>query len=231
MKEGKIWYLKRLKLFDGVRAEEQIRELDKISRHRQYKKNQTIFLPGDCQRLVYLLKKGHVKLCRITPNGKSITVALLDPGEIFGEIEALDDRPTDTVAESLNALEAVTVCEIQHKDYERYLHQFPEIAVRILKLVGVRTKQLEARMEDLAFRSVPSRLANLFLELSQKYGDSTSSGIRIDVRLTHQDLADMVGANRETVTAILGEFRRGGLVNQIKGYFSIIDKHRLTQIF
>ena len=230
MEKEKIWYLKRLKLFEGPGAEEQIRELDKIARHKQYKKNQTVFLPGDRQRLVYLLKKGHIKLCRISPNGKSLTVALLEPGEIFGEIEALDNRPTAAVAESLNALEAVTVCEIQHKDYVRYLHQFPEIAIKVLKLVGARARQLEARMEDLAFMSVPSRLANLFIELSEKYGEESSSGIQIRVRLTHQNLADLVGANRETVTAILGEFRRGGIITQKKGYFSLLDKDRLEQI-
>ena len=63
-------------------------------------------------------------------------MAILEPGEIFGEIEALDNRPTAAVAESLNALEPVTVCEIQHKDYVQYLHQFPEIAIKVLKLVG-----------------------------------------------------------------------------------------------
>ena len=230
MEEEKIWYLKRLKLFEGPGAAEQIRELDKIAHHKHYKKNQTVFLPGDRQRLVYLLKKGHIKLCRISPQGKSLTVALLEPGEIFGEIEALDNRPTAAVAESLNALEAVTVCEIQHKDYERYLHRYPEIAIRVLKLVGARARQLEARMEDLAFRSVASRLANLLIELSEKYGDPSSGGVRIRIRLTHQNLADMVGANRETVTAILGGFRRTGIIIQKNGYFFIIDKESLEEI-
>ncbi len=230
MEEEKIWYLKRLKLFEGPGAAEQIRELDKIAHHKHYKKNQTVFLPGDRQRLVYLLKKGHIKLCRISPLGKSLTVALLEPGEIFGEIEALDNRPTAAVAESLNALEAVTVCEIGHKDYERYLHQFPEIAIRVLKLVGARARQLEARMEDLAFRTVPSRLANLFFELAEKYGEPSDGGTRIRLRLTHQNLADLVGANRETLTAIIGEFRRKGMVTQSKGYFSIVDKGSLGQL-
>ena len=134
------------------------------------------------------------------------------------------------MAESLNPLEAVTVCEIQHKDYEQYLHQFPEIAIRVLKLAGTRARHLESRMEDLAFRSVSSRLANFLRELSQNYGEPSSSGIRILVRLTHQNLADMVGANRETITAIVGDFRRRGIITQNKGYLSILDKHRLTQI-
>lgn len=229
MEKEKIWYLKRLKLFEGPNAEEQIRELDKIARHKQYKKNQTVFLPGDHQRLVYLLKKGHIKLCRISPQGKSLTVALLEPGEIFGEIEALDNRPTAAVAESLNALEPVTVCEIQHTDYVGYLHQFPEIAIKVLKLVGARARQLEARMEDLAFRSVPSRLANLFIELSEKYGEESPDGTRIRVRLTHQNLADLVGANRETVTAFLSDFRRQKLLAQHKGYFFILEYDKLCQ--
>ncbi|MGB0909106.1 MAG: Crp/Fnr family transcriptional regulator [Nitrospirales bacterium] len=230
MEKEKIWYLKRLKLFEGPNAEVQIRELDKIAHHKQYKNNQTVFLPGDRRRLVYLLKKGHIKLCRISPQGKSLTVALLEPGEIFGEIEALDNRPTASVAESLNALEPVTVCEIEHKDYVRYLHQFPEIAIKVLMLVGARARQMEARMEDLAFKSVSSRLANLFIELSEKYGQESPDGFRISVRLTHQNLADLVGANRETVTSFLSEFRREGLITQNKGYFFILEKDKLNMI-
>ena len=230
MDEEKIWYLKRLKLFEGIGKGEQLLELDKIAHHKQYKKDETIFLPGDRRRTVYLLKKGHIKLCRISARGKSITLAILEPGEIFGEMEALTDSPRTTVAESLDPIEPVLVCEILHDDFERYLCLFPEIAVRVLKLAGAREKQLESRIEDLAFRSVPARLANLFLDLSKKYGKSSSAGLRISLRLTHQNLADLVGANRETVTTVIGEFVKAGMITQKSGYISILDKHRLAQI-
>ena len=229
-KEEKIWYLKRLKLFEGGKAREQLHALNKIAHHRQYKKNQTIFFPGDRTRSVYLLKKGHVKLCRISPNGRSIIVAILEPGEIFGEIDSISNSPTTTIAEGLGTLDAVTVCEIQHDDFERYLRQFPEIAIRVIKLVGAKTKQLESRIEDLAFLSVPSRLAKQILDLSVKYGEVSSLGIRINLRLTHQILGDLVGANRETITGIIGEWRRAGIIARKGGYTYLLDRRRLTQI-
>ena len=119
MEREKIWYLKRLKLFGGAGSREQIRKLNEIAHHKEYKKNQAIYLPGDRTRSVYLLKKGHLKLCRITAQGKSLTLTIIEPGEIFGELEALDNRPATSVAESLNAQEAVTVCEIHHNDFRK----------------------------------------------------------------------------------------------------------------
>ena len=230
MQEEKIWFLKQMKLFEGMNAEKQIHELDQITQHKHYKKNEPVLLPGDQQRRIYLLKKGHVKLCRISPHGKSVTVAILDPGEIFGEINALANRPSTIVAEALSTLESVTVCEIQYDDFEDYLHRFPEIAVKVLKLVGAQTAQLESRLEDLAFRSVPSRLASLLIDLSEKYGERSAAGIQISLRLTHQNLADLVGATRETVSLIIGEFGRMGIISRKTGHISILEKRQLMQL-
>ncbi len=230
MQEEKIWFLKKMKLFEGMNAEKQVHELDLITQHKQYKKNEPVILPGDRKRRVYLLKKGHIKLCRLSPDGKSVTLAILDPGEIFGEMRALDNRPSTVVAEALNTLESVTVCEINHDDFENYLLRFPEIAVKVLKLVGAQTAQLESRIEDLAFRSVPSRLASLFVDLSSKYGERSSTGMRISLRLTHQNLADLVGATRETVSVIIGEFARMGIIARNKGHISLLDKRKLMQL-
>lgn len=231
MQYEKIWYLKQFKLFEGF-TQEQMNELNRITCMKRYKKGQPIYFPGDPSGVVYLLKQGRVKICKTSETGKSVTLALLEHGEIFGEVEVLGGVPRSTFAQSLDAFEDVLVCEILHEDFERYLHDIPEISAKIFKIMGYRIQQIETRMSDLVFRTAPARLANLFLRLAETMGaiEPDGIGIRLKPRLTHKNLADLVGTARETVSFILGDFAREGLTRQHKSYITILDKEGLSQV-
>lgn len=205
---SKYWFLKQVRLFSDP-SDESIRMMEAVTRMESVKRRQVIFLPGDPAGVVYFLKTGRVKISRINEEGKEMTLAILEPGEVFGELELLEGIPRDTVAE---ALDDASICVMQRPDFEEMLKRDPNTSLRLTKLIGLRLKKIENRIENLVFRDVPSRLAGLLLQLARELGVEDGRGILLQVRLTHQELAGLIGSTRETVSATLGEFRRQGLV-------------------
>ncbi len=208
MAKTKIWYLQKIKLFKESTPEE-MEELARMTRMESVKKRTAIFLPGDPSQQVYLLKEGRVKISRISEEGREITLALLEPGEIFGELDILDDLPRDTLAE---ALDDTQLCVIYKELFLAMIRRRPEISFRLTKLIGFRLRRIENRVEDLVFRDVPARLAHLLLELSKNYGKATPRGLLLQIKITHQEMANLIGSIRETVSAVLGEFKKEGLI-------------------
>ncbi|MFQ5779482.1 MAG: Crp/Fnr family transcriptional regulator [Nitrospiria bacterium] len=204
MVKSKIWYLKKIRLFEEMTSEE-MGELDRVTRMESVKKKTPIFFPGDPSQQVYLLKEGRVKISRVSEDGREVTIALLEPGEIFGVLEILDDSPRDTLAE---ALDDSQICIVNKGLFLSMVRKKPEFSFRLTKLIGSRLKQIESRVEDLVFRDVPARLAHLLLELSKDYGTTAPEGIHLEIKITHQEIANLIGSIRETVSAALGDFKR-----------------------
>jgi CRP/FNR family cyclic AMP-dependent transcriptional regulator len=223
---NKLWYLKRIHLFAGLSLAE-LQEMDRITRMQEVKKRQPIYLPGDPANTVYLLKKGRVKISSTAPSGKEVTFEILEPGEIFGELEALEELPRETSAE---ALEDVLICAIRREDFDHYLHEHPDLTVKLTKLIGFRLRKIHSRVEDLVFRDVPARLAHVLLELSETMGIPDGAMIRLRVKLTHQEIANLIGCSRETVSTILGEFRERGLISVESRTITILDPAALGRI-
>ena len=192
-----------------------------------YRKNEPIYLPGDPSDIVYLLKKGRVKISKVSEEGKEATLTILEPGEIFGELEVLQAVPRESMVQ---ALEPVMVCEIRRQDFDRYLKQCPDVGGKVLKLFGGRLRQIESRVSDLVFKSAPARLARMLLELSHSMGISENGSIRLQTRLTHQNLASLIGTSRETVSTLMSQFVNHGLIAQDNRYILILDEDRLAKI-
>ena len=205
---SKYWFLKQIKLFSDL-PDEEIRQMEQVTRMESVKRRQFIYLPGDPASTVLLLKSGRVKLSRVNEDGKELTLAILEPGEIFGEMEVLEGMPRDTVAE---ALDDVSICVMQRSDFEAMLKKDPNTSIRLTKLIGLRLKKIESRIEDLVFKDVPARLAHLLIGLSKEFGVQENGQTRLNVKLSHQELANLIGSTRETVTATLGEFKKRGWI-------------------
>ncbi|MFQ5950163.1 MAG: Crp/Fnr family transcriptional regulator, partial [Nitrospiria bacterium] len=152
MDKSKIWYLKKIRLFEEMTSEE-MGELDRVTRMESVKKKTPIFFPGDPSKQVYLLKEGRVKISRVSEDGREVTIALLEPGEIFGELEILDDSPRDTLAE---ALDDSRICVLQKELFLTLVRRKPEFSFRLTTLIGSRMRHIESRVEDLVFRDVPA---------------------------------------------------------------------------
>jgi len=223
---NKLWYLKHIRLFDGISPSD-MQEMEKITRMEEVKKRQPLYLPGDPSSNVYLLKKGRVKIANTAPSGKEVTFEILEPGEVFGELEVLEDAPRSTSAETLDD---ALICVIPRKDFDQYLAMHPAVTVKLTKLIGLRLRKIQSRVEDLVFRDVPARLANLLSELSKTEGVADQQGIRLNVKLTHQEMANLIGCSRETVSTIMGQFRDEGLIQMDGRVITILQPNGLADL-
>lgn len=223
---NKLWYLKHIRLFDGISPSE-MQEMEKITRMEEVKKRQPLYLPGDPSSNVYLLKKGRVKIANSAPSGKEVTFDILEPGEVFGELEVLEDAPRSTSAETLDD---TLICVIPRKDFDQYLAMHPNVTVKLTKLIGLRLRKIQSRVEDLVFRDVPARLAHLLVELSKSDGVKEGNGIRLKAKLTHQEMANLIGCSRETVSSTLGQFRDDGLVRLDGRAITILNEKGLSRL-
>lgn len=204
----KIWHLKRFNFFTCL-SQSEMMEFSRNTIEKRYTKKEMIFLPGDKGDKVYLLKSGVVKVSKYSESGKEIILAMVNPGEIFGEMALIDKSPREHVAE---AIMDSYVCIVDREQFMRYLHKNPEMSLQITKIIGLKFKRLGQKVEELVFRNVYQRLAALLIHLHDAYGYDKNGKMYIYVKLTHYDIASLIGSTRETTTATLNEFRREGFI-------------------
>lgn len=203
----KLWYLQHIDIFADM-TDAEMRRLAERTHMRHYQRGKVIARPDDPPDTVYLIKEGRVKLCRYSPNGRVQILALLERGDIFGE-RSLVSAQADVHCE---AFEDTLICVLRRQDFEDLVRAKPDLALRVMRVLAERLRQAEEAIEDLAFRDVPGRLSAILVRLSEAYGEPHGEGRRLALRLTHQDLASMIGATRETVTGVLNRFRDEGLI-------------------
>ena len=206
---GKIWYLQKVDLFKGMSKEEMM-ALARMVQEKSFRKKEVIYLAGEPGNHVYLLKKGIVKISKISGDGRELTLAFLKPGEIFGELEAVGETSRDTQAEAHSDL---LICVLRRDDLMRMVEMKPWLGIQLSKLIGFRRRVIENRLENLIFRTIPARLASLLLELNREFGEPAGNATRINLPLTHQDLANLIGSARPTVTDVFNEFKAKGIVD------------------
>jgi CRP-like cAMP-binding protein len=220
----RIWFLKRCDLFEQL-TPEQLTRLESQARIRRYERNSAIYLPGDSADGVLLLSEGRVRICDFTPDGKQAILAFIEPGEMFGELALIDAHPREERAE---AATPATVILIPGEAMQRLMESVPNLFLGITKLIGFRRRRIERRLKMLLFRSNRERLTHLLLELAEQYGRSDPAGIRIDIRLSHQDLANIIGSTRETVTITLGELQNEGVIRIARRTVILTHPERLV---
>ena len=204
------WYIKNCDLFSQVSAED-VAWLESKSKMRKLKRGEAVYLPDDAADDILLIASGRVKICHATPEGKRAIIGFIDPGEIFGELSLLDSSaPRNGITEA--AEKSVVVAIPKHK-LLAIVQKYPSIVLGVTKLNGMRRQRVERRLRNLLFRSNRDRVIHLLLELSEKYGRRTETGIELQIRLSHQEMASIIGSTRETVTVVLGQLQGEGLLS------------------
>jgi CRP/FNR family transcriptional regulator len=221
MSDNKVFYLKNNRLFTG--AGDRVDDTAHIFTTVLYPPKTAIFEQGDPTRLVYLVKRGNIRISRITPDGKEITVAILGAGDIFGEETLFAKGQRTTIATTVG--EAL-VCTARADELFELLSRAPELALNVAKIVHDRLDDASATIEDLAYAKVADRLIHLFERLAAEHGVDTGEGTRIDVRLTHADIASLIGSTRETVTVELANLARDGRLRGEHGTFTLLRENR-----
>jgi CRP-like cAMP-binding protein len=183
-------------------------------------RSRIIYRAGEANEALFLPKTGRVQIARESGDGKRLISAVLGPHTFFGEMALVGQRlPQDSTAE---AIEDALICVLSRKDLERLIVQHPKVGLRFLEQLSARLLETEVVVQDFAFKGVPARLAGALLRLA----DTTADGIHA----SHQELADMIGAYRETATLTLDEFRKRGLVELGRRSIELLDRRALEQL-
>ena len=215
--EKETLYLKQVPLFADL-ADEEVRELMTVARRRTFRAGEIIFHREDPGQVLYVIKEGKVKICLISPDGQEMTLTILGKGEYFGEFALLDGLPRSTDAIASERVECYT---LQRTDFHNAIMKNPKIAIQALEVLSKRLRNTNQMVEDLIFLDVYGRVAKKLVELADAHGvRAEDGGIRIEMRLTQQDLASMVGASRESVNKVMGYFTDKNFIST--------DKHRIT---
>jgi len=204
MNKTTLWYVNTNKLFTSL-SEEKRAGMASMLRPVNIKKKSFIYSMGDSAEKIYILKEGRIKITRLTEDGKELTIDILEPGDIFGEMAIAGESERETSAE---ALEDSFICAMAKNDFETFIADNPAVSMGITKWFGSRLRKVESRLENLIFHDVRSRLLSLFRDLGEKYGEETPAGTKITIHLSHQEIANLIGATRETVTLELNNLRR-----------------------
>ena len=164
---------------------------------------------GTLANQLFLLKSGIVKLAVVSPEGREIILGFLHPGDVFGELAVVDDRPRDHNAE---AHEDAAVIAISREALQPLIAESPRLATEVLKLLGARQRAYRARVEKLLYKSAHARVAYTLLDLAGQHGVQDAEGVIIPLRLSQRDIANLVGLTRETVNFILKDLRQRNLI-------------------
>ena len=225
MAEDDIWHLQRLNFFPELTPEQKA-FVESAAQTLKYKKNDPIYFPGQLANYVYVVQAGHVRLARQTPKGSFLTLDILNPGDIFGEMAlAGQDRQSDTA----EALRDCAIWAIPRDALIAVVTTNPGMMLQITKIIGFRRWQIENTVSSLLC-TVPVRLARLILTLADRYPAKVPAPERraVNIRLTHQDLGELIGANREIVTATLNRFKQTGLIDIARNQIILQNERALS---
>lgn len=209
--ERKVWYLRQNRLFAAVgdtgTGNDPMAGIEGIFTVVRRPKRTALFEQGDPAGTVYLLKEGRVRLSRLSEDGKEITVAMLGPGDVFGEEAVFGDTARRTVA---TVIEDALLCTSAADALFALLGEFPQVSLNIARYLRDQRDGAISAVEDLTFLKVPDRIIRLFERLAEQHGVPDEAGTRIDLRLTHADIASLVGSTRETVSLEISRLTKAG---------------------
>jgi CRP-like cAMP-binding protein len=193
---------------------------------RRFKTRDTIFTPGDPDDQLYFLLKGTVRLYKIYGDYKEATTALLRDGGVFGKLSLVEGRWQGVFAE---AVTDVQVASVQKSTLTGVIKRNPEFAMKLFSSFSERLRQSDEVIESLLHREVSTRLATLLLNLSERFGEYDGTGTMLDMRLTHQDLANMIASTREAVSKVMSELQREGSIEVQNRKIVIVNKEALAE--
>ncbi len=214
-----IWWLKQCDWLTDLPAET-MGELERVATVRQFPRKALVYFPNEPAEHLLLLARGRVRLKDVSPEGKEATLAFVDEGELFGELALVDDRPRHEFAE---AVEACTILAIPRDEFLKAVEQLPRLALRLTKLVGLRRQRIENRLRNVLFRSNRDRVILLLIELVDSHGQEAAGLWEIRLRLSHQDMASLIGITRESVTLVLGQLQLEGFIKVRRRQITVLD--------
>ncbi len=217
--------LSQAPLFEAL-SEEDARALRSDVVHVQLGKGERLFTEGDDGDKLYIILRGKVKLTRAAHDGRENLLSVHGPGEMFGELSLFDPSPRTA---SATAITDASLAALGHDDLRSWLSTRPEVAMHMLGALAQRLRRINDIKADLVFTDVPGRVAKALLDLANRFGTQQENGIQVNHDLTQEELAQLVGASRETVNKALADFAARGWIQLAAKSVLLVDTDRLRK--
>ncbi len=195
--------------FLSVLSAKQRLKLTMESPQRGLARGEFLYLPGDEANRVYILVSGRIKLTRIQENGRENPLEILETGDLLG-LEWLQGQ--EQRVDYAQAMEPCRVIAISPERLQLLMEEQPDLHMILLRIMGEKLRDSHSAIERLLLKDVKARLASLLLDLAERCGIEVENGVRLATRITHQDMANLIGSTRETTTATLNQFKRSHLI-------------------
>lgn len=213
-------------LFQAMTPDEMDAILD-MATERKVRRGQMIFQKGDEGSSMMAVMSGRVRIGAVSAEGKEVTLNVINPGEVFGEIALLDGKPRSADAA---ATEDTTLLVLERRVFQPFLRDNQDLTLRMLAVLCERLRKTSVALEEIALFDLPARLARVLLKLGDDYGRSVGTGVRIDFKLSQRDLSNLVAATRESVNKQLRAWRDSNVVDIDAGYIILLQPTRLARL-
>ena len=207
--------LKKSLIFSGL-SEDDLAEFAEIVVERRFEAEEFVFWDGDDPEWLYIIAEGKIKVLKHASSGKEFIIAFFGPGEMFGEVAVFENKPYPASAQ---AVSETKVLGIKRGEFLTFLAGRPEVALRIIYVLGGRLRDAQSRLRDIAGERVDQRIASVLLMLSSKLGH--------EIPFTRQDIADMSGTTTETAIRVMSRLKDRGIIRSVRGKTVILDETKL----
>jgi len=207
--ESKLWYLERINIFKDLTPED-LDSINEVTSMKTLEKGKYIYFPDEPSSIIFLLKEGRVKLGTYSEDGKEMIKAVLEPGEIFGELSIAGQSKRTDFAQVMD--KKVRLCAINKNEMLTILNNTPSLSLKMTTLIGERLQNVERKYEDLLFKDARARVIAFIIKMIKEKGREVGYEHVFKHNLTHQDMANLTATSRQTVTVVLNEQRDKGLI-------------------
>ena len=204
-----IDFLRNVSLFESLDQQE-LEALSDLAFTRTFSKDNVIILAEEEGDTLFIIKKGQVKVSIVSEEGREVILSLLGESSVFGELSLLDGKPRSA---NVVATEETDLLMLRRADFVQLIYKTPQIATALLAELATRLRKTDRQIEGLALLDVTSRISETLLQLATEQGNETVDGVVIESRPTHQELANMSGTTRETVSRGLKRLEGQGYIN------------------
>lgn len=218
--------IRNISVFSTLNANE-AKEVNHYLVAETFRKKETVFSEGDPSEWFYIVTRGKIKITKLSHEGKEIILEIISPSDFFGGIAVVRGFPYPANAV---AMEDTEVLKISRKNLMSIMDRFPNLMYCMATSIGDRIKDSHEMLKSIALEKVETRIASLLLKLSDKAGEKTPEGVAINIKLTKQDIAEMVGTTVETSIRTMSKLSRNGLVISRSGRIVIRDLERLRSL-
>ncbi len=217
--------LARAGLFQGV-AQEAAEALAETLTYSEYTRGEAVFTEGERGDTLFIVLSGKVKIGRRAADGRENMLSVMGPSDMFGELSLFDPGPRTATA---TVVTDARLASLAHSSLRPWIKDRPDISEQLLRVLARRLRRTNDALADLIFTDVPGRVAKALLELASRFGTPEGDGVRVHHDLTQEELAQLVGASRETVNKALADFSARGWMRVDSRAVTLLDRDRLAR--